>query len=110
MEFRTGAILLAGLLVAGVAGTARAQSASTLYTRALAQERAVRDAARKPTLARIRSAVAAYDRIVRRYPRSGYADNALWQAGHLSLLAYEQFGQTSDKRNGLRFLIGRAHV
>ena len=104
MEFKTGAVLLAGLLVAGAAGTARAQSASTLYSRALAQERVVRDAARKPTLKQIRGAIAAYDRIVRRFPRSGYADNALWQAGHLSLLAYERFGQPSDKRNGLRFL------
>ena len=35
----------------------------------------MRDAARKQTLKQIRSTIAAYDRIVRRYPTSGYADS-----------------------------------
>ncbi|HET9262811.1 MAG TPA: N-acetylmuramoyl-L-alanine amidase [Vicinamibacterales bacterium] len=104
MVFRTGAVLLAGLLMVGSAGEAAAQSARTLYTRALAQERAVRDGGRPQTAQSIRSAIAAYERVVQRYPRSGYADNALWQAGHLSLLAYERFGNASDKRTGLRLL------
>ena len=52
----------------------------------------------------IRDVVGAYERFVRRYPTSGYSDNALWQAGNLSLLAYQRFGQTSDRRAGLRLL------
>jgi N-acetylmuramoyl-L-alanine amidase len=92
------------LLVAGAADVAAAQTARDLYTRALAKERAVRDAERPQTIQQIRSAIDAYERVVRRYPASGYADNALWQAGHLSLLAYERFGQASDKRTGLRLL------
>ena len=104
MEFKTGAVFLAGMLVVGAADVATAQSSRELYTRALAQERVVRDGERPQTLRQIRSAIAAYDRVVRRYPRSGYADNALWQAGHLSLLAFERFGETVDKRNGRRFL------
>ena len=104
MVFKTGAVFLAGMLVVGAADVATAQPSRELYARALRQERAVRDAARPQTLQQIRSAIAAYDRVVRRYPRSGYADNALWQAGHLSLLAFERFGKTADKQNGLRFL------
>jgi N-acetylmuramoyl-L-alanine amidase len=104
MDIKTGAMLLAGVLVVGSAATVSAQPARDLYSRALAQERTVRDAATAPTLRQIRNAIAGYERVVRRYPTSGYADNALWQAGHLSLLAFERFGQESDRRNGQRFL------
>src|SRR5512145_3348571 len=104
MELRTGAVILAGLLVVGSASAAAAQSSRELFTRALAQERAVRNAERPQTVRQIRTAIAAYERVLRRYPTSGYADNALWQAGHLSLLAYERFGEDADKRNGLRLL------
>ena len=48
--------------------------------------------------------MAAYERLVRRYPASGYSDNALWQAGNLSLLTYQRFGQAVDRRTGLRLL------
>jgi N-acetylmuramoyl-L-alanine amidase len=104
MEIKTGAMLLAGVLVVGSAATVSAQPARDLYSRALAQERTVRDAASSSTLRQIRNAVAGYERVVRRYPSSGYADNALWQAGHLSLLAFERFGQESDRRTGQRLL------
>ena len=97
-------MLLAGVLVVGSAVTVSAQPARDLYSRALAQERTVRDVASAPTLRQIRNAVAGYERVVRRYPSSGYADNALWQAGHLSLLAFERFGQESDRRTGQRLL------
>ena len=83
---------------------AAAQSAQLLYTRALAKERTLRDGARKPTLRQLRAAVASYEALVRRYPRSGYADNALWQAGNLSLLAFDEFKQPADRKTGLRLL------
>jgi N-acetylmuramoyl-L-alanine amidase len=104
MEIKAGAAFLAGVLVLGSPGAAIAQSAHELYTRALARERTVRDGARPATLGQIRSVVAAFERVVRGYPRSGYADNALWQAGQLSLLAYERFGQAADRRTGERVL------
>jgi hypothetical protein len=72
--------------------------------RALARERAVRDAGTAPTLKQLHDLVAAYERVVHRFPRSGYSDNALWQASNLSLLAYQQFGRASDKRTGQRLL------
>ena len=100
-------IVVVLLVVAGLAGgpvEAAAQSAKTLYTRALDRERSLRDAPRKPTLRQMRAAVAAYEAIVRRYPASGYSDNALWQAANLSFLAYDEFSQAADRRAGLRLL------
>ncbi len=104
MEIKTGAVLLAGLLALGAPATVAAQTPHDLYARALATERTLRAAERPPTARQIRSVVTAYQRIVHRYPRSGYADNALWQAGNLSLLAYERFGQEADKKTGIRLL------
>ena len=69
-----------------------------MYNRALAQERTVRDEAVKPTLAQMRRAVAAYEAVVRRFPASGYADNALWQAANLAALAFERFGNEADRK------------
>jgi N-acetylmuramoyl-L-alanine amidase len=37
-----------------------------------------------------------YWSFVRRYPTSGYADNALWQAANLSGAAFQQFSQERD--------------
>ena len=104
MEIRTGAVLLAGMLALGAPSAVSAQPSYDLYAKALANERELRDAGRPPTVRQIRAGVAAYERVVHRYPRSGYADNALWQAANLSALAYERFGQTADKRTGIRLL------
>ena len=86
-----------------LATEAAAQGARTLYTRALASERALREA-RKPPLQELRNAVAAYEGVARRYPASGYTDNALWQGGKLSLLAYDRFGHDGDLKTALRLL------
>jgi N-acetylmuramoyl-L-alanine amidase len=90
--------------VLATANVAAAQPARELYTRALARDRSVRDAGQQPTRREIRSAIAAYERVVRRFPKSGYCDNALWQAGELSRLAWERFGEDVDRRNGVRIL------
>lgn len=97
-------VLLAAACLAGAPRDAHAQSAKTLYTRALDRERALRDSTRQPTLKQLRAIVASYEAIVRRYPTSGYSDNALWQAANLSFLAYDDFGQMSDLKAGLRML------
>jgi N-acetylmuramoyl-L-alanine amidase len=39
---------------------------------------------------------------MRRFPRSGYSDNALWQAAVLSADAFWQFGDTKDRADALR--------
>ncbi|HWK09989.1 MAG TPA: N-acetylmuramoyl-L-alanine amidase [Vicinamibacterales bacterium] len=84
-----------GLLAAAPARAA--DNARDLYERALAQERTVRDASNDATQAAMRRVIAAYERIVAKYPKSGYSDNALWQAANLSMLSYERFGTDADR-------------
>ena len=81
----------------------------TMYTEAMAREQMVRAAMAAPeaaprVLGDVRATVAAYEAVVRRYPASGYSDNALWQAGRLSLDAFTRFGQAPDKDAGVRIL------
>lgn len=105
MTLRLGAILLFAIVLAPVASAvAESSTARTMYTRALERERELRDAGRQPTLANLRGAIRAYDAIVRKFPASGYSDNALWQGGNLAWLAYERFGETADKRTAARLL------
>src|SRR3954471_11517814 len=95
------AIAMAACL--GAATPAAAQStARDMYTRALEQERIVRDDASKPTLAQMRRVVAAYEALVRRHPASGYADNALWQAANLASLPFDRFGDATDRNTAAR--------
>src|SRR6476469_2083203 len=109
--------ILAALLAAACAMTAApaaaaaraparrpADAARDLYPRALAQEREIRDDANKATLVQMRRAVASYESLVRRHPASGYCDNALWQAGNLAALAYERFGEETDRKAATRLL------
>lgn len=100
---RIAAVLLAASL-APVVPAAAADSPRALYTRMLERERVLRDARNTPTLQQLRAAVTAYARLARRYPSSGYSDNALWQAGNLALLAYARFGEAPDRRTAERLL------
>jgi N-acetylmuramoyl-L-alanine amidase len=97
----------AAVLVAGHAYAAA--PARSMYGSARAREAAIRpalssDAASPETLKEVRAVVTAYRAIVRRYPASGYSDNALWQAGRLALDAFARFGQPQDRETGLRLL------
>jgi N-acetylmuramoyl-L-alanine amidase len=88
---------------------AAAPPARDLYAQALEGEQAVRaelesEVRSLDALRAARRVVAAYEEIVRLYPRSGYSDNALWQAGVLALDAFERFGQESDRDRGVRLL------
>ena len=96
----TSVCLAAGTATLG----ARGDNARDMYTRAMAQERAVRDEAAKPTLAQMRKVVTAYQNIVRQHPASGYCDNALWQAANLATLAFDRFGDESDRKTAARLL------
>ena len=103
MTIKTRVLILSGLLLAGANAPAAAQPVRDLYERAQIRERTVREA-ESPTLQQIRNAVAAYERVVLRYPASGYCDNALWQGGNLSMLAYERFGKAADRQTSIRVL------
>jgi N-acetylmuramoyl-L-alanine amidase len=104
------------VLALACSGVLSAQSAETLYTGMKAEEAELRrELDRAPQLraqppgeastallARVRGTVSSYEAIVKRYPRSGYSDNALWQAAVLSADAFWQFGDTRDRANALR--------
>ena len=81
----------------------------TMYSAALLREQTVRPTlaaadATPAVLTEVRAVVAAYEAVVRQYPASGYSDDALWQAGQLSLDAFVRFGQAADKASGVRLL------
>jgi N-acetylmuramoyl-L-alanine amidase len=102
----TAACLMPAVPAPAFAGaTARrhaAEGARDMYHRAMAQERALRDAANKPTATEMRHVVASYERIVRKHPTSGYCDDALWQGANLAALAYERFGNEADRKTAGR--------
>ena len=103
------------LTVAALGTDLTAQSAETMYTDMLTREAALRrelglapqlraqppGEASTALLLRVRSTVAAYESVVRRFPRSGYSDNALWQGGMLAADAFWQFGDTRDRATAL---------
>jgi N-acetylmuramoyl-L-alanine amidase len=104
MTPRTRVAIFLAAVVLGASGVASAQPVRDLYTQALARDRTVRDARQSPTRQQIRSAIAQYERVVRRYPRSGYSDNALWQASELARLAWDRFGEDVDRQTAVRLL------
>jgi hypothetical protein len=81
----------------------------TMYEDALAREQTVRaeltgDQPPPAVLKDVRAVVSDYQAVVRRHPASAYSDNALWQAGRLSLDAFARFGDGQDKDTALRLL------
>ena len=104
MSVRFAAGLLVAAIAASMTSNAAAQPAHDRYTRALARERALRNAPRTPRLTELRALIATYEQFVRRYPSSGYSDNALWQAANLALLAHDRHGQARDRETAVRLL------
>jgi N-acetylmuramoyl-L-alanine amidase len=104
MTFKTPVVMVIAAIMSMTAATAAAQPARELYARALERDRTVRDVRHEATLRELRAAVAAYERVVRRFPASGYSDNALWQGSELARLAWDRFGDATDKRTSARLL------
>jgi N-acetylmuramoyl-L-alanine amidase len=94
--------LLTTALVLVTALPAAAQSAPKRYESALAREKQIR--ASQPSAGAIRSVMAQYEAIVARYPRSGYSDNALWQAAGLAFLSFQRTGAENDRRTAVKLL------
>ena len=100
----TAAVLptvLAGLMIVCPAAAA-AESAHGMYTTALARERQLRDESSGATVLQLRRTVQAYEAVVRRFPTSGYSDNALWQGANLALMAFERFSDPADRKTAVR--------
>jgi N-acetylmuramoyl-L-alanine amidase len=102
--------LIAIVAVASISAGVSAQDTDhDLYVAAIAREHAVRATlaaapAPEAALKEIHAVVTAYQTLVRRFPASGYSDDALWQAGRLELEAFVRFGDTRDKDAGVRLL------
>ena len=97
-------LLIIGVVAVGAATAepVAAQSAPKRYEAAVAREKQVR--ASQPSAGAIRSVIAQYEAIVRRYPRSGYSDNALWQAAGLHFLSLQRHGREANRREAVRLL------
>ena len=80
-----------------------------LFADASAKESAVRTALAAPAvqltvLKAVRAVVSDYETLVRHYPASGRADDALWRAARLSRDAFEQLGDARERTAALRLL------
>ena len=81
----------------------------TLFADASAKEAAVRKALtvsspQATLLKAVRTVIADYENVVRRYPASGYCDDALWRAAMLSRDAFAEFGDAHEQSAGIRLL------
>jgi len=105
------AAALAALAILPAYASGQPQTARTRYEDAQARETAVRstidaaaadeDAART-AIDDARSVISAYQAIVRRYPVSGYSDNALFNAAGLADALHQKFGQARDRDAAVR--------
>lgn len=106
---RFPASLTIGVTVCLAASVLAQDADRDLYASALAREKAVRATlagtpARDTTLKDVHAIVTAYQTLVRRFPASGYSDDALWQAGQLELDVFAKFGEARDREIGEKLL------
>jgi N-acetylmuramoyl-L-alanine amidase len=118
MKVLIRSVIVAALALAGstaticaqdapVAATPTAPSVETLFADAVAKEAAVRKALATPnpadTLVKaVRSVVDHYELLVKLYPSSTQADDALWRAGKLSADAFVEFRDPQEQTNAIR--------
>lgn len=94
-----------------VCAAASAQTARERYESALDREKTVRVQLGRATsktadlalAAALRQVTTAFEIIVRRFPTSGYSDNALFQAASLAGAAYDKFHRAEDRERASRF-------
>jgi N-acetylmuramoyl-L-alanine amidase len=100
-------------LVVCLPGVAGAQTAQERYETALGREPLVRRLIestapessvkdRNRAIGEATKLIAAYEQVPRRFPRSGYSDNALWQAGGIAEALYKRYGRPADRDTALR--------
>jgi len=109
--FTCAAAVLA--LVVCLPAAAEAQTAKARYEAALAREPLVRRliettspqasaANRTRAIGEATKLIAAYEQVPRRYPTSGYSDNALWQAAGVADALYKRYTRPEDRTTALR--------
>ncbi len=97
------------LTVLSAAPLAAQTTAKGMYTKLQSREATARRAldAGKPATAVRRDAqrvIVGYEGLVSRYPRNGYADNALWQAAFLAADCYARYRVEADRETSVRLL------
>jgi N-acetylmuramoyl-L-alanine amidase len=94
------------LTAGGQAGQSTPPTPGDLYTAAVTREQAMRASSGKPgpALKDYRAVITAYDAVVRRFPTSGYVDNALWQGAAVANEAFQRFGEERDLATARRML------
>lgn len=112
---RRKALWLATALWMGMSSVSSAQSARDRYQLALERAGEVRaaiqktDAPSSDLLDRADEVMTSFEAIVRRYPRSGYSDNALWQAASLADAAYRKSARADDSTRALNYYTWLIH-
>jgi N-acetylmuramoyl-L-alanine amidase len=94
----------------GFPAQAGAQTARERYETAQQRDRDVRatledrssTSEKTEVVAQARRVIAAYDSLVRRYPTSGYSDNALSNGADLAALLFERFNEPKDRATAIR--------
>ncbi len=94
----------------GFPAQAGAQTARERYETAQQRDRDVRatledtssTSEKTEDVAQARRVIAAYDSLVRRYPTSGYSDNALSNGADLAALLFERFKEPKDRATAIR--------
>jgi N-acetylmuramoyl-L-alanine amidase len=94
-----------------VSAAAEAQTARSRFESATERETNVRvlltkhTAATAPSdlIAQVTQVMTAFEILVRRFPASGYADNALFQAASLADTTYEKFQRPQDRSRAIRY-------
>ena len=102
------ALVIATTLV--VSMPAEAQTARERYQSAIERDEKVRaslanDAEATPAdvISQANKVINAFEVLVRRFPTSGYADNALWQAASLADAAFQKFNRPEDQERAASF-------
>lgn len=83
---------------------AKSRTAQSAYERTLARERALRSSRRKAPLSQMRAVIEEYEAIARKWPRSGYADNALWNGANLAYDANISYGARQERDSAMTML------
>ena len=104
----TATAALCGALALLTPVAASAQTAVVRYTDAQERDEQLRSALASEPVVRSKVAdeaqavIAAYQALVRRYPLSGYSDNALFNAADLATLVYDRFGEPKDRETAIK--------
>lgn len=87
-----------------IAATAAAQTAPRRSFETLrSREQALTSTTPAPSVTKLRKQVAGWDAFVRRYPVSGYADDALWAAAELSSAISERTRADVDRQRAAKY-------